>query len=87
MKRIKVILVKDRDPSRESGFLGLKSKIVDADTGEQIDCLQDFTLNVPLDGILTVDARMVVSDIAVVNSDGWIEEHANIEAAAKPKRE
>ena len=61
MKHLKVILVCD------SGYptLGTHSSLVDADTGEPIDCVQDFTVNVPLDGLLTVDARLNISEVEV----------------------
>jgi len=49
---------------------GTFSSIVDADTGEPLACAQDFKLNVPLNGLITVDVRLLVHEIEVEQSQG-----------------
>jgi hypothetical protein len=44
---------------------GLPARLVDADSGQSLDCVQDFAINVPMDGLVTVDARLLVADIEV----------------------
>lgn len=67
MKRLKVIFDKGalpQDKHRHS-LLGMPSRLVDAETGEPIDCVQDFRVNVPMGDCITVTAEMLVSDIEV----------------------
>ncbi len=67
MKRLKVVIVRDpvMDLAGTNTIHGLPAKLVDADTGDAIDCVQDFSINVPMDDIITVDVRMTVSEIEV----------------------
>jgi len=67
MKRLKVIIARDPLMERSSAraMSGLLARLVDADTGQTLDCVQDFSINVPMDGAITVDARLLVSDIEV----------------------
>ncbi len=67
MKRLKVIIARDPLMERSSAHAmsGLPARLVDADTGQALDCVQDFSINVPMDGPITVDARLLVSDIEV----------------------
>jgi len=55
-----------RDPLMErdkAAMRGFPCRLENADTGEMIGCLQDFTVNVPMEGVITVDARLLVSEI------------------------
>ena len=64
MKRLKVIL--RRDPvAKDRCMPGLLGSLVDADTGDELNCVTDFKLNVPMDGVMTVTTEMVVSEIEV----------------------
>ena len=67
MKRLKVIIARDPLMERSSAraMSGLPARLVDADTGQALDCVQDFSINVPMDGPITVDARLLISDIEV----------------------
>lgn len=67
LKRLKVVIVK-HDGDSQGPISGLESMLVDADTGRVIECVQDFSINMPMDGVITVDARLVVSEIEVVPS-------------------
>ena len=68
MRRLKVIfkskLTADH-PAAPQAIGGLAGKLVDADTGEELGCVQDFVLNAPMDDIVTADARLIVSEIEV----------------------
>ena len=68
MKRCKVILRYDplAPKNGQKAMSGFLASIVDADTGEPLDCAQDFKLNVPLsDDAITVDVRLLVHEIEV----------------------
>jgi len=67
MKRLKVIIARDPLMERCSAraMSGLPARLVDADTGQALDCVQDFSINIPMDGAITVDARLLVADIEV----------------------
>ena len=67
MKRLKVIITRDPLVERSSAnaMFGLPARLVDADTGQELDCVQDFSINIPMDGVITVDARLLVADIEV----------------------
>ena len=67
MKRLKVIIARDPLMERSSAhaMAGSPARLVDADTGQALDCVQDFSINVPMDGPITVDARLLVADIEV----------------------
>jgi len=60
---IKVILPKGGGGKFVSGYDG--AALVNMATGELIPNIQQFTLNVSCDDFVTVDARMLVSEIAV----------------------
>lgn len=63
MKRLRVIL--NRDPLVRESMYGGAAKLVDADSGQELGCVTDFNINVPLDGMITVNAKMLVHDIVV----------------------
>lgn len=66
MKRVRVVLV--NEPTRGKppvALMGTKCRIEDADTGEAISPLQDFTLDIPFEGVITVDAKMIVAEITM----------------------
>ena len=67
MKRLKVIITRDPLVERSSAHVmsGLPARLVDADTGQELDCVQGFSINIPMDGVITVDARLLVADIEV----------------------
>lgn len=67
MKRLKVIIARDPLMERCSAraMSGSPARLVDADTGQALDCVQDFSINIPMDGAITVDARLLVADIEV----------------------
>lgn len=65
MRRVKVRLVKERNEHK--GFCGIASQLVDVESGEPIGRIRDFTINVPLNGVLTVNAELLIDDIEVVD--------------------
>jgi hypothetical protein len=59
MKRAKLIL-----PSGgKSLILGREAKLVDADTGEELVCIGDITLRIPMDGAITAGVDIQISEI------------------------
>ena len=63
MKRLKVVFV--RDPLTKTGMNANPCRLADADTGEEIGCVKDFAIDVPVEGAITVNARLLVSEIEV----------------------
>jgi hypothetical protein len=56
-----------RGRSRVYGLDAHEVRLIDAETGEEIDC-GDITLNIPQDGIITADVkRLVISKIEAVD--------------------
>lgn len=58
MKRLKLVL-----PAKLEGAVGLDAKLLDADTGEELDCAGDIQLLAPLDGLLRVQVTFVLAEI------------------------
>lgn len=61
MKRAKLII-----PRRVDGghfLMSHMAKLVDADTGEEIECVSDIQLNMPLQDAMSVTATILISDI------------------------
>lgn len=67
MRRLKVVFGGDAvfDESSGQAIVGRTAKLVDADTGEELGCVRDFSINVPLEGPVTVEAEMLVAGIEV----------------------
>lgn len=69
MKRLKVILRRDallaKNETSAAGFMGQPASLVDADTGEVLGPVGDFTINVPIKGVIWVTATILVSEIVV----------------------
>ena len=74
MERLKVIFrsdpLMDGCPAQETAvgggsraMFGGHCQLVDADTGDPLGCVQDFSVNVPMEGAITVDARLLVAEI------------------------
>lgn len=63
MKRLKVVI--PNSPTPGSPLNGLDVKLCDADTGEQLECVENLRLNAPVDGFITVTADMLVSEIEI----------------------
>ena len=54
------------DPCRASAMMGRCAKLIDADTGEEVQVAQDIKINLPMNGIVTVDVRLAVAEIEIL---------------------
>jgi hypothetical protein len=63
MKRLKLIL--PGKSANDGHLFGLDAKLVDADTGEELECTQDICVHFPMDDIVTVSANFPVAEIEV----------------------
>lgn len=67
MKRAKLIL--PCGSPKAMMLNGSCAKLVDADTGEEIECCGSITLNIPIDGVIVAQTNISISEIEIA-ADG-----------------
>lgn len=59
MKQAKLILPKTDGRTLNAN----RAKIVDADTGEEIETARSITVNIPLSGVITATVEILISEV------------------------
>ena len=65
MKRLKVQIKEGGLPAK-LGIYGGHARLLDADTGEELGCVRDFSVRFPVDDVVVVHAELLVSEVEVV---------------------
>lgn len=65
IKRINAIVVRDKLGGQ---MLGRSARLVIAGTGQEIQCVRDISLHLPLDGIVTATVELVINDVEIRES-------------------
>jgi hypothetical protein len=50
-------------------LLGMDAKLIDMDSGQEVEDLGDLTLEMPMDGIAMVNAKILIHDVEVVRGE------------------
>lgn len=65
MRRAKLVFVNQPDGQV---ILGGSVKLLDADSGEEIECIGDITVSCPLDGVVMANVAVQISEVEIISA-------------------